>query len=72
MSQHEGEAFPFTARDRVMRAWQNSMELVRDFQLYAHELQESDPDAAERLAAYAETECHQAAGLRDLLRRYEN
>ena len=28
--------FTITNRDRVLRAWQNSTELVRDYQDYAH------------------------------------
>ena len=29
--------FTITNRDHVLRAWQNSTELVRDYQVYAHE-----------------------------------
>ena len=32
--------FTITNRDHVLRAWQNSTELVRDYQAYAHELEE--------------------------------
>ena len=34
--------FTITNRDHVLRAWQNSTELVRDYQAYAHELEEDN------------------------------
>ena len=37
-----------TTRDRVLRAWQNSTELVRDFESYAKETSE-DTTAAEKI-----------------------
>ena len=54
--------FTITNRDHVLRAWQNSTELVRDYQAYAHELEEDN-------SALAKAE--HAAKLLDLLRRYE-
>ena len=27
----------FTVRDRLLRAWENSMEMARDFEGYSHE-----------------------------------
>ena len=35
--------FTITNRDHVLRAWQNSTELVRDYQAYAHELEDKGP-----------------------------
>lgn len=60
----------FTHRDRVMRAWQNSMEMVRDYQLYAKEMSDQ-PEVAKTFHKFAETEAHQAACLRDILRQFQ-
>ena len=59
-----------TTRDRLLRAWKNSMELVCDFQSYANEIK--DHDAAVRLfEEYAEEEGRHAAQLLELLKEYE-
>ena len=61
----------FTHRDRVMRAWQNSMEMVRDYQLYAKEM-DDHPQVAKTFHEFAETEAQHAACLRDILRSFQN
>ena len=53
------EPIHISTRDRVMRAWQNSMELVRDYQLYAREV--SDPSISELFSRCAEEECQHAS-----------
>ncbi len=63
---NEQERIEFTHRDRVMRAWQNSMELVRDFQLYAKEMRDV-PGASEKFHHMAEGQAKQAACLREML-----
>ena len=40
-----------TDRDRVLRAWQNLMELIRDFQLYAREV--DDPSLSAVFARFS-------------------
>ncbi len=60
----------FTSRDRLLRAWQNSMELVRDFQLYAGEEQHTN-DTRALFRELAEEECMHAARLREQLHRYD-
>lgn len=67
---NETEQVTITARDRVLRAWQNSTELVRDFQLYAKELADK-PELAEVFHRFAEEECVHASRFRDILREYE-
>lgn len=62
--------FAVTKRDRVMRAWENSTELVRDYQGYAHEIQD-DHELAALFSKYAEDEAVHAASLLELLRNYE-
>ena len=56
-----------TTRDRVLRAWQNSTELVRDFENYAKETSD-DKTAAEMFQKYA---VH-AAELLKLLHDYQD
>lgn len=38
--------FVINDRDRILRAWQNSTELVRDYQNYANEMQKSNRELA--------------------------
>lgn len=51
-----------TTRDRVLRAWQNSTELVRDFQTYSHEISDHK-QIADLFAQFAEDEAVHAAQL---------
>lgn len=63
--------FTITNRDHVLRAWQNSTELVRDYQAYAHELEEDNEELSKLFSAFAEDEAAHAAKLLDVLRGYE-
>lgn len=63
--------FTITNRDRVLRAWQNSTELVRDYQAYAHEIEEDDKELAKLFFEFGDDEAVHAAKLLDLLRGYE-
>ena len=63
--------FTITNRDRVLRAWQNSTELVRDYQAYAHEIEEDDKKLAKLFFEFADDEAVHAAKLLDPLRGYE-
>ncbi len=56
-----------STRDRVMRAWQNSMEAVRDYKRYANEV--SDPAVSALFDRCAEVEGQQAAAFHDLLQK---
>ncbi len=58
-----------TARDRLMAAWQSSMELVRDFEAFAQ--QEDGTSLKEIYAEYAEDEGIHASKFRELLLAYE-
>lgn len=58
-----------TTRDRVLRAWQNSTELVRDFESYAKESSD-DGTAAELFQKFAVDEGLHAAELLKLLHIY--
>lgn len=59
-----------TDRDRVLRAWQNSMEAVRDFQTFSSEV--DDGELSSIFADYAEDECVHAARFLELLHNFEN
>ena len=60
-----------TTRARVLRAWQNSTELVRDFENYAKETSD-DKTAAEMFQKYAVDEGRHAAELLKLLHDYQD
>ncbi len=59
------EPIHITTRDRVLRAWQNTMELIRDFQLYAKEVEE--PALSNLFSRFAEEEGQHAAAFHDWL-----
>lgn len=60
------EPIHISDRDRVLRAWQNTMELIRDYQLYAREIE--DPALSELFSRLAENECRHGAQLHDALK----
>lgn len=60
-----------TTRDRVLRAWQNSTELVRDFENYAKEIAD-DRKTAEMFSHFAVDEGEHAAQLLKVLHGYDN
>lgn len=66
----EDKPIQVTTRDRVMRAWENSMELTRDFEMYSKEIHD-DPDTAKVFAEFAEEECVHAARFREILHKYQ-
>ena len=69
--QHEGEKpVQITTRDKVMRAWENSMELTRDFELYSKQIND-DPEVSKVFAEFAEDECAHAARFREILHKYQ-
>ncbi len=63
--------FTITDRDHVLRAWQASTELVRDYQAYAHEMENDNKKLAKLFSQFAEEEAAHAAKLLELLRGYE-
>ncbi len=60
-----------TTRDRVLRAWQNSTELVRDFENYAKEIAD-DKQTAEMFSRFAVDEGEHSARLLEVLHSYDN
>ena len=62
--------FDITKRDRVLRAWQVSTGLVREYQEYAREIEEEDMELAEYFAHLSETEAEISANLLKILQSY--
>lgn len=60
------EPIHLSSRDRVLRAWQNTMEAIRDYQLYAKDVEE--PAISDLFSRLAEAECRHAADLHDVLK----
>lgn len=60
-----------TTRDRLLRGWENSTELVRDFQCYAKEIKD-DNGISNLFARMAEDEAVHAAELLKHLHNYES
>ncbi len=63
-----GKELRITTRDRLLRAWQNSTELVRDYQNYSDEVEEEK--IKKLFAHYAEDEALHASELLELLHAY--
>lgn len=61
--------FAITNRDHLLRAWENSTELVRNYQDYAHELEKEDKKLAKLFFEFAEDEAVHAAKLHSLLQK---
>ncbi|NCA93271.1 rubrerythrin [bacterium] len=66
----ERNGLTITTRDRVLRAWQNTTELVRDFETYSQEI-DNNREVASLFAQYAEDEGHHAAKLLNVLREFD-
>jgi len=58
-----------TTYDRLMRSWENSMELVRDFEMYSKRIEEED--IKNIFKKFAEDEGTHAAKIRDILDKYD-
>ena len=65
------DGFVITSRDRILRAWQNSTELVRDYQQYSHEFEQKEKKLSHMFAEFAGNEAERAARLLVLLRGYD-
>lgn len=66
---HENEV-KYTTYDRLLRAWENSTELVRDFEMYSKRVEEEE--IQKLFKKYAEDEGTHASELRKLLIKYKN
>jgi rubrerythrin len=59
-----------TSYDRLMRAWENSMELTRDFEVYAKRV--DDEELKQVFKKFAEEEGFHASKFRELLLARQN
>jgi len=57
-----------TTYDRLLRAWENSMELVRDYEMYSKRIE--DDQVKQVFREFAEDEGMHAAKLREMLLDY--
>jgi rubrerythrin len=62
--------FTMNSRDCLQRAWLNSMEMVRDFEMFSKKL--DDKDIAQVFKGFAEEQGKQASKLRELYNKYDN
>jgi rubrerythrin len=60
----------FTTYDRLLRAWENSMEMVRDFEVYSKRIE--DEKVKNVFKKFAEDEGVHATKLRELVVEYRN
>jgi Rubrerythrin. len=58
-----------TTYDRLLRSWENSMELVRDYEMYSKRIEEDD--VRDVFKKFAEDEGMHATRLREILLRYQ-
>lgn len=68
---NDRNGFIISNRDRVLRAWENSTELVRDYKAYAEEMKE-DEQLSELFLEFAKDEAYHASTLLDILQESEN
>jgi rubrerythrin len=66
MNENEVE---ITTYDRLLRAWENSMELVRDYEMYSKRIEETE--VKQVFKGFAEDEGIHASKLRDMLLSYK-
>ncbi len=60
-----------TVRDRLLRAWENSMEMAKEFESYADEYS-GEPQYRDVFKKYAVEEAEHATALKDLLHAYQH
>ena len=60
----------YTEYDRLLRAWENSIEMVRDFEMYSKRV--DDGEIKDVFKQFAEEEGSHAAKFRELLIKYKN
>jgi len=66
----EESEIEFTTYDRLLRAWENSMEMVRDFEMYSKRVE--DEEVCEVFKKFAEDEGLHASKLREMIYEYKN
>lgn len=67
---HEDKGIKITTYDRLLRAWENSMELTRDFEMYSKRI-EDDEEAVKVFKEFAEDEGLHASKFHAMLLNYK-
>jgi rubrerythrin len=67
MNENEVE---ITTYDRLLRAWENSMELVRDYEMYSKRIE--DEEVKQVFKEFAQDEGIHASTLRGMLLNHKN
>ncbi|HZK21591.1 MAG TPA: rubrerythrin [Oscillospiraceae bacterium] len=67
---NDRNGFVISDRDRVLRAWENSLELVRDYKAYSEELKD-DKRLSNLFDEFAKDVAYHASKLLKLLQEYE-
>lgn len=59
-----------TTYDKILRAWENSKELVRDYETYSNEIEETE--IKQIFKKFAEDEGMHATQLREIIAEHQN
>ena len=70
MDEMNRNAVEFTTYDRLLRAWENSMEMVRDYEMYSKRIEDEKVKGV--FKQFAEEEGMHASKLRELLLEYRD
>lgn len=70
MNSKKKHGITITVRDKVLKSWEASMELVQDFEIYSQEIRE-DENAAKVFGEFAKDEAVHAAKFLQMLHEYE-
>ena len=70
MDQTNRNEVEFTTYDRLLIAWENSMEMVRDFEMYSKRIE--DEKVKDVFKQFAEEEGMHASKLREMLLEYRD
>lgn len=60
-----------TTYDRLLRAWENSMELVRFYEMHSKRIDENEQEVIGVFKEFAEDEGLHASRLRDIIQSYK-
>jgi hypothetical protein len=66
---NELNGFKITKRDRVLRAWQVSTGLVREYMEYAREIENEDVELSKLFSTLSETEAQISSNLLEILKK---
>ena len=66
---NELTGFKITKRDRVLRAWQVSTGLVREYMEYAREIENEDVELSKLFSTLSETEAQISSNLLEILKK---